>query len=256
MDIKVQLSNYNLIRKKIIYSNSLKYQYSIKIYYGDQKRFPDDLSDCYQFLSKQEIERSKRLIKKSDMRTYVISHALVNKKIAELLRTDFQKLKIHYFDYKKPYVEASLIDFNLSHSFDYFVFAISVYENIFVGVDTELIRENLDIKPIVNNYFHENEISYVLHRHVNNLNQHQKFYEIWTRKEAFLKMLGTGLSEKLPELDMSSGEREVTIRHSVSLNFNYFSNAHVYTLNLPENLVVSLSVNHPVIITAERCESI
>jgi 4'-phosphopantetheinyl transferase len=132
------------------------------IYYGNQNTFLDELSCFYSFLSTMEISRSKRFRKKSDERTYVITHALLNKKISEIIGTDFNKLKINYFDNRKPFIEDSTIDFNLSHSSDCFAFAISGYENILVGVDIEVLRENLGIEPIITNYFHKIEISFVL----------------------------------------------------------------------------------------------
>lgn len=227
----------------------------LKLYFGDQKDFPDELSCFYSYLSPSEISRSKRLVKKSDERTYVITHALVNRKISELLGKKFNNLKINYFDNKKPFIEGNTIDFNLSHSTDYFAFAISIHENLYVGVDIEVVSERLDIGPIVNNYFHKNEISYILNSDSNILTRHQKFYEVWTRKEAFLKMLGTGLSDKLPELDMSKGEREISFQDKSYFDIKYFSNTYIYTLNLPENLVLSLSTNRPVRIIPEHCES-
>ena len=228
----------------------------LKLHYGNQKKFPFDLKTCYTFLSDKEIERSKRFLHFRDERTYVISHALVNKKISELLRTEFNTLKINYFDNKKPYVERGNLDFNLSHSSDYFAFAISVHENIFVGVDIEEIKQNLDIKPIIENYFHKNEINYVLNSKSYNRTPHQKFYEIWTRKEAFLKMLGIGLSGKLSEIDMSPDEHEIVIQDSGIININYFSNIYICTLNLSANLILSLSVNSPFAIIPVICRNL
>lgn len=219
----------------------------LKLYYGDQKNFPDDLSCFYPFLSDQEFSRSKRLIKKKDERTYVISHALLNKQISELLEMDFDELQINYFNNKKPFVEDKRIDFNLSHSADYFAFVISIHDNMFVGVDIEVIREDLDMKPIIENYYHENEIRYVLQNESKHfLSQHQKFYEVWTRKEAFLKMLGIGLLDSLSEIDMSPGNRELLISDTGSFNLSSFSNTFLYTLRLFDNQVLSLAINYPV----------
>lgn len=248
------IDNYSYKQEDLFATQITKNATPLKLYYGNHNNFPDELNCFYPYLSPMEIKRSKRFIKKSDERTYVITHALVNRKISELLNLDFNKFSINYFENKKPYVERSTIDFNLSHSSDYFAFAISGYENIIVGVDIEVLREDLGIEPIVNNYFHENEISYVLNGDFDRLAQHQRFYEIWTRKEAFLKMLGIGLTEKLSEIDMSPGEREIIIQDNNSFDNHSFSNTYVYTLNLHGNLILSLSTNRSVSIIPERCE--
>jgi 4'-phosphopantetheinyl transferase len=246
------IANYSFNHEDLFATQIATNPDQLILHHGNQNTFPDELSYFYPFLSKLEISRSKRFRKKSDERTYVITHALVNKKISEILGTDFNKLSINYFDNKKPYVEKSNLDFNLSHSSDCFAFAISGYENVFVGVDIEVLREDLGIEPIINNYFHKNEISFVLNSELKT--QHQKFYEVWTRKEAFLKMIGTGLSEKLSELDMTPGEREIIIQDNNSFENHYFSNSYVYTLNLLGNLVLSLSTNRPVSIIPEHCD--
>jgi hypothetical protein len=67
-------------------------------------------------------------------------------------------------------------------------------------------------------------------------------------------MIGTGLSEKLSEINMSPGDREIIIQDNNSFDNHYFSNTYVYTLNLHGNLVLSLSINRPVSIIPERCE--
>ncbi len=246
---------HNLVEKVDSTPNSATYSEPFKIYYGCQKDFPEDLKCFYHFLSDQELERSKRFRKYSDERTYVIVHALVNKKIAELLNKDFTAITINYFNNQKPNIDGINIDFNLSHSSDYFAFAISIHENIFVGIDIEEIRENLEINPIINNYFHENEIRYLSNKNLNQVLKHQKFYEIWTRKEAFLKMLGIGLNDNLSALNMLLGERELTIPENNSFGNHYFSNTYVYTLNLRDKLALSLSINHPVSIILRPCKT-
>jgi len=249
--IKVYCNN---IQEKSVTGKVFKKAAQLKLYYGDQKNFPDELTGFYEFLSDKEIQRSKRFIKKADERTYVITHALVNRKIAGLLGKDFNKLKINYFNNKKPYVEQSNLDFNLSHSADYFAFAISNLENIYVGVHIEVVKMNLEIVPIINNYYHKNEISYILISGSNNLTRQLRFYEVWTRKEAFLKMLGIGLSEKLSEIDMSPGDREIIIQDNNFFDNHYFFNTYVDTLNLPGNLILSLSTNLPASIIPESSE--
>jgi phosphopantetheinyl transferase len=225
----------------------------LKLYYGNQNNFPEDLSIYYPYLSKMEINRSKRFKNKTDERTYVIAHALLNNKISELLEKDFNSIKINYFDNRKPYIEGSTVDFNLSHSSDCFAFAITTLENTFIGVDIEVIKEKTDFEQIVNHYFHENEISHILKNNFSIQIQRKRFYEIWTRKEAFLKMLGIGLSEELSKIDLTPGERNIIIQNKSSFKYNKFSEIYIYTFNLSNGIVLSLSINHPAIVTPELC---
>lgn len=250
----MQISVYKLEKEDTESLVSDKNQKSINIYYGSQIDFPQDLSYLHQFLSDKEVERSKRFFHKRDERTYVISHALLNKKISEQLGYDFNRIKINYFENKKPYIEGRPFDFNLSHSSDYFAFALSGSENHFVGVDIEIIKTKTDIVPIVNRYFHKNEIDYVLDNRLYAIKQHSRFYEIWTRKEAFLKMPGLGLSEKLSELDMTPGGHVITIQRTKTFDNHCFSHVRIYTLKMCGNLVLSLSTNRSLHIIPWSCK--
>lgn len=224
----------------------------LKLYYGDQKSFTEDLTSFFKYLSLEEQKRSKRFLKLSDERTYVISHALLNQKISEVLRTDFRNIKIRFFDRDtKPFVENEKLDFNLSHSSEYFAFAISNRSNSFVGVDIEKIRENLEIEPIISNYFHKNEASYILSNKDQILHR-QRFYRIWTRKEAFLKMLGIGLSENLSNLDLSATESEFNTEISGMNESDLTSEIFIYSFLLHKNLAASVAINHPVNLLSEQ----
>ena len=251
MSLKTQIRVYDLLDKDFNSSLSENIQPALNVFYGNQNDFPKDLSVFLKFLSLKEINRSERFKFLNDKRTYIISHASVNKKISELLGEDFATLKINYFNNRKPYVEQSNLDFNLSHSSDYFAFVISDHGDISVGIDIEVIRKKLNIEPIIESFFHENEINYILKSNSNNLSMLQKFYEIWTRKEAFNKMLGTGLTEEISDIDMSSGKREITTQNILSTIKN-IGEAHIYTLKLYDQLMLTLSVNRPVNIILKK----
>lgn len=86
-------------------------------------------------------------------------------------------------EHQKPVIEGWL-PFNISHSSDLAVFA---YGDELVGVDIEKIDE---VKIDVLEYFHPLEQRYIS----NSIFKKSAFYEIWAKKEAFLKALGNGLS--------------------------------------------------------------
>ncbi len=225
----------------------------LTVYYGSHHLFGSDISRLHLYLSEKEIQRSRRFLRKTDERVYVIAHALLNRKIAEHLKTDFDTLKINYFEPGKPYIEGFPIDFNLSHSSDCFAFAIAGKKNCVVGVDIENIKENLEFESIVNHYFHKNEINYVFNGDLNDRLQLQRFYEIWTRKEAFFKMLGLGLTEQFSETDLSPGEREILLAGNCASELAFLSNTFVSTFILPGMRIFSIATNTPSTIAPIKC---
>ena len=77
--------------------------------------------------------------------------------------------------------------FNLSHSGRYVVIA---YGDTEVGVDVQQYGVVIDMEGIAERWFSPDEQEYVRE---NSLEVTQRFYEIWTCKESYLKYIGTGL---------------------------------------------------------------
>ena len=109
----------------------------------------------------------------------------------------FDAGKMSYGPHGKP--EINGIYFNLSHSYDYVVCAVSHRP---VGCDiekTEKIREN-----IAEHFFTENEVRYL------NIFEEKarldEFYRMWTLKESYMKMTGEGMSLPLKAFDIQIGE--------------------------------------------------
>ena len=83
----------------------------------------------------------------------------------------------------KPYFEESGIYFNISHTESLQAVAIGTSE---VGVDIEKIRPvNLQVAK----RFSKEEYDYIKAK-----DSTERFFEIWTKKEAYLKYKGTGIS--------------------------------------------------------------
>lgn len=96
--------------------------------------------------------------------------------------------KLKYAEFQKPYFDVHL-NFNISHSGQYTICAISQTNE--VGIDVEEIKEI----PLTDftAFFYDEEWQDVLNSH----NSLLAFYTLWTKKEAFLKVLGSGLNMPL-----------------------------------------------------------
>ena len=93
----------------------------------------------------------------------------------------------------KPYCKSHReIYFSLSHSGNFLALAISDRD---VGIDIERIRQAKE--DLVRRVCCENEISLIF----SSENPDEAFTEIWTKKEAYLKALGTGIDRELTSVD-------------------------------------------------------
>lgn len=113
--------------------------------------------------------------------------------LKECLKKDFNisNYEIIFNDYNKPYLKNEKIYFNISHDKGTTVLVISDNE---IGVDIEYFtyKEN-----VVRKYFTTNEQNEIL----NSANKEYDFTRIWVMKEAFVKMMGIGISYGLLNVD-------------------------------------------------------
>ena len=91
------------------------------------------------------------------------------------------------------------LTFNLSHTDGLAVLAISRDRRI--GVDVEQSKPAADLMEIARDHFSSNE--YEQMTGLSLPEQVKAFYACWTRKEAFLKGLGTGLAQDLGRFQVS-----------------------------------------------------
>lgn len=118
----------------------------------------------------------------------------------------------------KPYIEGnSEIHFNISHTDGLLVIAVSDYE---VGIDAEKVRE-VDMR--VKKRFTKAEAEYV----GESIN---RFFEIWTKKEAFLKQKGVGLKGGLQSFSVL--DKEINSRISTFFMGDFVVSVCFYKQNM------------------------
>lgn len=102
--------------------------------------------------------------------------------------------KISVNDFGKPTADNDL-HFNISHSGDYVLFALSDRE---IGCDIEKAR---DINPekLGKIVFCDNEMTAIK----NSADKLQCFFDLWTRKESLLKCIGKGFHQSSKSVDVS-----------------------------------------------------
>lgn len=155
-------------------------------------------------LSPDEIERAHRFYFKRDQYTFIVSRAATRKILGAYLHAPPGELLFSYGAKGKPELAGGYnragIKFNVSHSGGFALLAVA--RGLCLGVDIEIVNEEFAREGIAEEFFSPNEI--VALRTTALDARVQTFFSLWTRKEAYIKALGTGLSVPLNSFDVSS----------------------------------------------------
>lgn len=160
------------------------------------------LPDAGAVLSFDELERASRFHFERDRQHFMISHSALRLILARYLNLPAATLVFGQTEYGKPFLtnlEADGLLFNMSHSGDVAVIAVARERE--VGVDVEFMRADFATSEVAENFFSVAEI-YTL----SGLDPHERtraFFDCWTRKEAYVKARGEGLSIPLDQFDVS-----------------------------------------------------
>jgi 4'-phosphopantetheinyl transferase len=150
---------------------------------------PDEMlrADGYKF----EVHRNQFMVYRCALRQ--ILSLYYNKSPKDLM--------FSYSEHGKPYVliDSFQLQFNLSHSDEMAVLGVTKYS--LIGMDIEHIKPFNEMQSIAKQFFAETEFCKFI-----SLPEKDKldaFYNIWTRKEAFVKAVGEGLSYPLDKLTIT-----------------------------------------------------
>lgn len=174
----------------------------MNIYWSSADRFLDSIAFMKDLIPHAEQLRANKLFNTADRTSFICSHYFLRKMFTEISGVPFNDLDLVYPQHTKPCFTNSLLEFNISHSQAYFAIAIADRPGIKVGVDIEVINTDMDYQDIAQQYYHPNERNYVNNGKEPDMRMPiHRFYEVWTRKEAYLKMIGTGLINNLPAIN-------------------------------------------------------
>lgn len=165
-------------------------------------------------LSADESQRAARFHFSADRDRYIAAHGCLRVVLARYLQDEPGQLSFSTNAYGKPYLDDHKLEFNLSHSGDYALIAVTLEHKI--GVDVELIRDEVEILSIANRYFSKNEITELMTLPLED--RITGFFNCWTRKEAYIKAHGFGLSLPLDSFDVSLSPRDPAILRATRPN--------------------------------------
>lgn len=156
-------------------------------------------------LQPDEVARANRFYFERDRKRFVIARGFLRLLLGRYLTADAARLTFSYGEYGKPSLEVQpALRFNMSHSHELALYALTQEREI--GVDVERIRADFTSDDIARRFFSPFEVA-----SLDALPPAERvagFFRCWTRKEAYIKATGRGLSQGLDTFDVTLGARE------------------------------------------------
>ncbi|MFZ0638724.1 MAG: 4'-phosphopantetheinyl transferase superfamily protein [Candidatus Acidiferrales bacterium] len=169
---------------------------------------PSQIQSFLHNLSADEQARAKRFHFQRDRERFIVARGVLRAILAGYLNKAPECLSFCYSSYGKPTLaEESGWDatrFSVSHSQGVALYAFTRGRE--VGIDLEHIRFDMAVAEIAERFFSRREVATL--RALPTDLQQQAFFCCWTRKEAYIKARGEGLSLPLDQFDVSVGPGE------------------------------------------------
>lgn len=151
-------------------------------------------------LSIDEIQKAGRFKFNKDKNCFIITRGILRMLLSSYLKMNPKDLNFKYTSFGKPYLAIeNQLKFNVSHSGNMAAFAF--YQGREIGVDIEKVKNDFDVLELAQNFFSKTEIVALEKQSIENLPK--AFFRCWTRKEAFIKAEGSGLSFPLDKFAVS-----------------------------------------------------
>lgn len=154
-------------------------------------------------LSADERARAARFRFDRDRVSYVVARGVLREILGHYLHVAPAELRFVYSPHGKPSLDAapraSTLRFNVSHSHGFALYAFASGRE--VGVDVEYMRPDFAGEEIAERFFSRGEVNTL--RGLPRGERLAAFFRCWTRKEAYIKARGEGLSHPLELFDVS-----------------------------------------------------
>ncbi len=158
------------------------------------------LDQYWSILNKEERERALKFRFEKDRNCSIIARGVLRNLISEYTSLDAKNVHFEFGTNGKPYIcHHNSIQFNVSHAADAIVFGFT--KSHILGIDVECTEGDLDVENVAKAFFSDTEVKSLLK--LDRVYHKQAFYNCWTRKEAFIKAEGSGLSFPLKEFSVS-----------------------------------------------------
>jgi len=168
--------------------NDLRYTAVIRLSIKENQQY---LAKVNSVLIPEEQNRASQFRLNDDRLRFILGRSAIREILGFHTNLHPSKVPLSYNAYGKPTLPQGTrqnLHFNISHSGNYILIALS---NLRVGIDTEQLVPTLAYEEIMSVVLSNAEANFMQQAPYSS---RERFYLLWTRKEAFLKNIGCGLA--------------------------------------------------------------
>ena len=169
----------------------------------------DRLATYWDLLDATEKSRALKYRFQKDRSCFIIARGVLRLLIGNYLESAPDQIEFQFGYNGKPFVlNNRALQFNISHSGD--TILLGFIQEHTIGIDVEYTKRKVDVKKIAKLFFSEEEVISLFA--LDQTYHTQAFYNCWTRKEAFIKAMGSGLAFPLDQFVVSlDSTKEATL---------------------------------------------
>jgi len=149
-------------------------------------------------LDADEQRRAARFVFEHSRRRFIVARGLLRRLLGAYTGAAPEQLEFTYGEKGKPRLVDQPVAFNVSHSEE---LMLAGFARVPLGVDVEYLRDVSDAEAISQRFFSTNETVTLLR--LEKAQRSLAFLLGWTRKEAYIKAIGRGLSFPLNRFEVT-----------------------------------------------------
>jgi 4'-phosphopantetheinyl transferase len=196
-------------------------------------------------LSQDEYRRAERFHRPSDRHRFIAGRGILRKIISAYLALAPDEVQFTYNEYGKPFISTDqncgALSFNLSHSNGMALYAVTRGRR--VGVDIEYMREDLATLEVAERFFSKDEFEVL--KAVSSDHGTKAFFNCWSRKEAYIKAIGMGVSYPLDRFTVSLASNVAPALLKVDADATEAARWKMYELDVGKGYAAALIVENP-----------
>lgn len=156
----------------------------------------DRLDALKALLNDREREKAARFRREADRHSSIAARGALRVLLSGYAGLSPSEIEFTYSENGKPRTAETNVAFNVSHSGEWVVIAIG--RDRAIGVDIEQIKRDMDVLSIAGRYYAPDERAAIEESE----DSHATFFQLWARKEAYVKACGSTLFTELKRISV------------------------------------------------------